>query len=570
MRMKMAKSKKSNKIIPIFMAKNPDDVFKIVLPFELKLCFYNYANSKFRFIVKNCSKNYFFTYSMSPELFFTHFPVQNYFSNGNKLKDMVDDSIQKLSFNIDTSEINNVFKLKDIIQEEKISAIFGGVSDRYLDSIKYINCFKFELANYNLIIPHFAVAIYFYFRSTDFRESVLNDDLESMYQAAYLNNNGAVIVLRKKTSDADAAFIHRFACQEYSTYAFKDVSAYIQSYLKYMNEKYKEITKKIPIKVKFPIVEKFKIDTKATKILDNNNIPTYFVHEITNDYSNLGFTKLIKILQKTNLAAKMKDMASLPVVESKTPENTTEILRETSARGRYSYNNINPKKDVSCGSLQGIEVEDKEESIENIMTILHLKENILSDTIDQTTTESISEGSNRVRRVVINANFKKDIEKSINNEHVENFEIFGQYINFLQYQSAIKNLIKYEVQMLPQFINQANGKVKSKCQIRQSPKRYITVTFEFNNLYVGLLDLENASNASASSWVIIAENPILQATFYSFICLYFEHDIALEKIKKRYKTAPLKFTTKNHERVKDLSEENLIRWTSSLLEKIFL
>ena len=49
----MAKSKKSNKIIPIFMAKNPDDVFKIVLPFELKLCFYNYANSKFRFIVKN-------------------------------------------------------------------------------------------------------------------------------------------------------------------------------------------------------------------------------------------------------------------------------------------------------------------------------------------------------------------------------------------------------------------------------------------------------------------------------------------------------------------------------------
>lgn len=567
----MAKHKKSNKIIPVFMAKNPDDVFKIVLPFELKLCFDNYANSKFRFLVKNCSKKYFFTHSMSPELLFTHFPVQNYFSNGNKLKDAINDNIQELSFNIDTSEINNVFKLKDIIQEEKISAIFGGVPERYLDSIKCINCFKFELPNYNLIIPHFAVAIYYFFRSTDFRESVLNDDLESMYQAAYLNNNEAIIVLRKKTSDADAAFIHRFAYQEYSTYAFKDVSAYIQSYLKYMNEKYKEITKKIPIKVKFPIVEKFKIDTKATKILDKNNIPTYFVHEITNDYSNLGFTKLIKILQKTNLAAKMKDMTSLPVVESKTPENTTEILRETSARGSYSYNNINPKKDVSCGSLQDIEVKDKGESIENIMTILHLKENILTDApIDQTTAESIPEGSNRVRRVVINANFKKDIEKSINNEHVENFAIFDQYIDFLQSQSAIKNLIKYEIQTLPQFINQANGKVKSKCQIFQSPKRYVTATFEYNNLYVGLLDLENASNASASSWVIISKNPILQATFYSFTCLYFEHDIALEEIKRRHKAAPLKFTTKNHERVKDLSEENLIRWTSSLLGKIFL
>ena len=196
----------------------------------------------------------------------------------------------------------------------------------------------------------------------------------------------------------------------------------------------------------------------------------------------------------------MKDMTSLPVVESKTPENTTEILREVPARHGYSYANINSKKDVSCGSLQGIEVEDKEESIENIINILCLKENILEDApIDQTTTESISEGSNRVRRVVINANFKKDIEKSINNEHVENFEIFDQYINFLQYQSMIKNLVKYDIQTLPQFINEISGKIKSKCQIRQSPKRYITVTFECNNLYVGMLDLENASNASASS-----------------------------------------------------------------------
>lgn len=49
--------------------------------FELKLCFDNYANSKFRFIVKNCSKNTFFTYGMLPKFFFIHFPVQNYFSN---------------------------------------------------------------------------------------------------------------------------------------------------------------------------------------------------------------------------------------------------------------------------------------------------------------------------------------------------------------------------------------------------------------------------------------------------------------------------------------------------------
>lgn len=87
---------------------------------------------------------------------------------------------------------------------------------------------------------------------------------------------------------------------------------------------------------------------------------------------------------------------------------------------------------------------------------------------------------------------------------------------------------------------------------------------------MGLLELQNANNSSASSWVIISEKPISQITFHSFLCLYFKHDITLDEIKKRYKTAPVKFTTKNHEHVKDVSEENLIRWASGLISKIFL
>ena len=458
----MAKHKKSNKIIPVFMAKHPTDIFKIILPFGIKICFDNYANSKFKFIVKNCSQNYFFTYSISPELFFTHFPVQNYFSNGNRLKDIAGNNIQELSFDINTSETNNVFRLEDVMQEEEIPIIFGEIVEWCLGDIKQINCFKFDLPNCNLIIPHYAVAVYYYFRSTDFRESVLNDDLDSMYQAAFLKDNEATIISREKLSDADAAFIHRFAWQKYSTYAFRDVSAYIQSYLRYMKEQRKTF-KYVPIKFKFPVKEKFNISARVTKIYSKNT-PTYFVHEITNDYSNLGFAKLVKILQKNNIIAKAQDISSLPVIESKIPTNTTEILREVSAKNGYSYNNVRSNKDFSCGSLQGVEVEDKEATIDNIIAALNIKSNIPTDTpVDQTTTESVPDGSMTVRKAIINANFKKDIEKLISSEHIENFKIFDQYINFLQSQNVIKNLIKHDIQALPQFINQASKKVKSKC-----------------------------------------------------------------------------------------------------------
>ncbi|SUW81800.1 Uncharacterised protein [Campylobacter gracilis] len=51
-----------------------------MLQFEPKLCFDNYANSKFRFIVKNYSKMLFYIQYVA-ETFFLHFPVQNDFSN---------------------------------------------------------------------------------------------------------------------------------------------------------------------------------------------------------------------------------------------------------------------------------------------------------------------------------------------------------------------------------------------------------------------------------------------------------------------------------------------------------
>ena len=205
-----------------------------------------------------------------------------------------------------------------------------------------------------------------------------------------------------------------------------------------------------------------------------------------------------------------------------------------------------------------------------ITQILQINEEVPTDTsIDQSTTESIKTGIKTVRKVIVSTKLKEELEKEgLTKEHIDNFEVFNQYANFLQTQSIIKNFRKNSPQKLPQILDKKTQKVKSKCKLYKREKEYITATFEYKNLYVGLLDIENGTNTAASTWVIISNKPVVQSTFELFIGLYFKDDMPIENIKKLYKTAPLKFTTKNHEHLKELSQDDLLRWGSGLLGKV--
>jgi hypothetical protein len=93
-------------IIPEFMAKNPEDTFKLLLPLKLKLDEDKHGNSHFEVVIKNMTKNEVFSYELSPELLFTHFPIEKSFSNGKKNDYYKNKNISEKSFLIDTSILN--------------------------------------------------------------------------------------------------------------------------------------------------------------------------------------------------------------------------------------------------------------------------------------------------------------------------------------------------------------------------------------------------------------------------------------------------------------------------------
>lgn len=559
-------------IIPEFMAQNPNDTFKLLMPLKLVLDEDKFGNSHFDVLIKNMSKNELFSYKLSPELLFTHFPIEKSFANGKKSDFYKNKDIEEKSFFINTSILNetNTKKLNQILDEKNIVSLIGW-KRTFLDDAKYINCYVIKQNDIQIIIPHFAIAIYYYFRFTEMREAVLDCNLESLYKFCWDDRTDAKIVLNTPRTDEDAAFIHRFACQDTARNAFDNIGRYINSYLKYMrNLDLDKEVESMPIKATFPVKGKFKIDTRASVFTnDTTKEKFYFIYEILNDYSDIGFDKFTKIIERDKYIPKIDNLDNLPKVDKEDPDETTEVLKPVPATKRYTQTQHQKDRKKSCGSLNNIEVNSEVVTKEIIKDLLKIYQTTQSeDEIDQSLTDSGTKGEKKVRKVVISSVFEKTEIKPLND--IDNFVVFRQYLNFLQKQSNIENLYSSDIKHIPEFTIEKDNeeKINPKCKINKRARQYLTTTFKYGDSYVGLVELENYPSSAASSWVIISTSHITEDIFNSFIELYFKEDKTISDIMEKHKNTNPKFTKKNHERNKILDNIQLAKWYVGLLGKI--
>ena len=559
-------------IIPEFMKNNPDDTFQFLFPLKIALDEDKYGNSHYEVVVKNITKNEVFKYPVSPELFFTHYQFLEYYQNGKKVDRK--NNIEEKSFIIDSNFINenNLKKLKDLLDEDTIGILLGW-NKKYLKTAQNINSYLVEIDGVNLIIPHFAIGIYYYFRSSTLKEAVLDSTLQELYILCDDNPKDAKIVLPKYKTDEDAAIIHRFACQKSAIKEFDNVSSYIHNYLKYMQEKnLDEDIYKMHLKFNFPTKEQFKIDTRSSIIKNKvTNEIYYFIHEIINDYSSIGFEKLTKYIQKNKITLNIDDIDNLPVIEREVPDETTEILQIAHADKKYTQTSNQKNRKKSCGSLKDIQVDESTSSLGIIENLLKIYKDQESDEkIDQSLTQSSSKGKSNIRRVVISTEFVKDTSFSSLNE-IDNFVVFRQYIRYLEQRNDIKNLIISDEQDLQQFtldVEDGKKQVNPKCKINKRARKYITVTFQYENSFVGLLELENTPKNANSTWVIISNRQVKDSDFNYFINLYFKYDKNIPDIIENHSKTNPKFTKKNHERNVNLEDKQLGMWFAGLVGKL--
>ncbi len=319
------------------------------------------------------------------------------------------------------------------------------------------------------------------------------------------------------------------------------------------------------------ILSKFKKCIAESSLVTNKetNEKYYFIHEITNDYSDIGFDKLTKIIEKNKVILNLGNLENLPKVEKDIPNETSEVLKITHAskRNTQTYHQKDRKK--SCGSLNNIPVDEESSTRDIIEDLLKIyKEQQTDDITDQSLTESSSKGNKTIRKVVISSEFVKESETKSLTE-IDNFVVFNQYINFLQQRTDIKDFHLNGKKDLPQYtLKDDETKINPKCKIKKRPRQYLTATFKYENSYVGLLELENNTYSACSTWVIISNSQIQNCNFDFFINLYCKEDMGTPNMVKKHAENNPKFITKNHERNENLSEIQLGKWYAGLIGRI--
>lgn len=563
---------KKKSIIPEFMVNNPEDTFQFLFPLKTILDEDKFGNSHYEIVVKNMSKDQIFTYQVSPELLFTHYPLCKSFKNGERIEKNPNKDIIDKSFKINTKFVNefNLKKLKHILDKKTIGTLLGWTY-KFYDDAKNINCYLIEQDNIKIIIPHFAIGIYYYFRFSQLREAVFDSTLNELYIICEDDRANAKIVLPTYRTDEDAAFIHRYACQKDAIKEFDNVSRYIHNYLKYMQENNFDVDiYKMHLKFNFPIKDEFPIDTRSSLVRNKEtNEQYYFIHEITNDYSDIGFEKLTKIIESNKVILNLGDLENLPKVEKEIPNDTSEILKIIHANKKNTQTHHQKDRKESCGSLKDTEIEEESSTRDIIEDLLKIyKEQQSDDITHQSLTESSSKGNKTIRKVVISSEFiKESTSKPL--KEIDNFVVFNQYINFLQQRTDIKDFHLNEQKELPQYtLEDDETKINPKCKIKKRAREYLTATFKYENSHIGLLELENNPFSGNSTWVIISNTQIKTEIFESFIKLYFKENIGIDNIIKNHSQTNPRFTKKNHERNENLNEIQLGKWYAGLIGKI--
>ena len=149
--------------------------------------------------------------------------------------------------------------------------------------------------------------------------------------------------------------------------------------------------------------------------------------------------------------------------------------------------------------------------------------------------------------------------------------MFRQYIRYLGHRKEIKKLSISEEKELQQFtldVEDGKKQVNPKCKINKRARKYITVTFQYDNYFVGLLELENTPKNANSTWVIISNREVENSNFNYFINLYFKDDKNIPDIIESHSKTNPKFTKKNHERNENLEDKQLGMWYAGLLRRI--
>jgi hypothetical protein len=531
---------------------------------------YNHENKySHNFLVQFQNINTKFTENIeiSPELLRYKFKLGNIYKQGKLISNDPNELTRYLE--IDTQKMHEQQPLYKVLSKESINHILGN-KDFYAFQFGGNSCYVHEEEDERYIIPSSVMCLYYYFRSSSMKDALHKGKPFSLYDEVNSNlddKDDAILVLESHASKLDGPFIYRFLTSHTAQKGFVDFSRYIASY-KAKQDFNKKLTSLIPIKALFPTRETFNIFIRYVEIEDiTSDKKTYLVNEIKNDDSTLDFEKLT-ILKKKRKDGKI-DLESgegLHVKGRKPKKRNNRAVTRTPAL-IYGTNKIREientqnlslmNKDVTYGSLE-----------EENGPVPVITEDEKKGDVSVSFSQANSSGDESSQQSTIETKEQDDEKEKVSKPAT--FDIFLESIDFIENSGLVSEFVYNGIYQDVLTSYTQSHELTSRCSIDGRVKRYVTCSFEYNDIYVVLIEVES-ENHDFATWVMSSKNEISDEGIEKALEMRYSKLDNIDTIKESFDDInTLRFTTHRHAPLNDENdhEEVLERWLLRLLYKL--
>lgn len=517
--------------------------FKIkTAPFYFKVIF-KYTDSN--------GKNWYPVAEMPPEELYKRYKIGSKFFKKRQIG--YGDDVFVASYEIDNRALTQRHKIRDVVSKSDEKVITDEKMEEYF--LKQ-NCYYIQYAEYDLIIPHYAIANHFHFKSSALKDAILNNTFNYLYfpnSFKRIDANRVELRIKSKANQSDLKTICNFLENKFSFETFKY----------YLGQRAKLSKKQefVEIEALFPYQSIFNIKT-LSKQINTIGKPKILLLGIYQDDYKYNFEKIDYLIDKS-IDINSISIGKLPFSKEKPSFNIGRIINKAPSSKYVTQNKVFIETDFA-------DLDDTE--LKPIFVGENTNRPIIPKDVDKSVSGSF-EGATKCGDENLQPTKSSTISQGGDKIESElfNIEDFKTLFNSLKNHKDVSNeYISELIELVPK--ENDKGKRPAKYYTEQAElRKYIYGNFRFKDVNVGFLELEHSKSwINISTWFFIFKNEssnIDKNFVNNIVADYLTTTNTLKDIEKSLKRKNIIFFGKTHP--SDITKEKeVFDWIKRLLTVI--
>lgn len=507
----------------------------------------HYYKAVFEYTSPNNQVKYNPVAEIPPELFHKKYKIGAKFLNGVQIGYAED--IMVSSFKINNTVPLKTFKMLEVINSNDHQIVEQESRKQYF--LKQ-NCFYVEYDDYDLIIPHYAIANHFHFRSASLRHVILDMPFTSLYEANsfkrdLLNPKKVQLKIKTYANKSDVITICGFLNDNHIRSSFE----------KYRYQKIDNPNYFHQIEAQFPFFSEFEIKTLCKQINTSGKMKI-FVLGIYQDNYKYDFDEVDYFYENSHIV--QTAINKPPQLIKERPKTNNGKIINKSPSAKYVIN-----KEVFYENDFG---DINEIRLNPICIGLNSNNPFVVEDVPKEVNGSYEKASNKGDENLQQKNLANEEKKELEVFSLEKFDILFE--SLANHHNVTAPIISDRIPLEPRKNKHDN--IPTKYYILSNILRcYKYGSFLFKNKKIAFIEIEAGRNwKKISTWFFILKSDSTDFSTKNVNQIVFEYlceEKKLDDIETELKEKNIIFLRKSHPNIK-LANESVENWVKEVIKQL--